>query len=691
MTRPFFSIVIPFLNVEEYIAECIQSLKDQTFSDFEAIFIDDGSTDTSVEIFKDLTDTDPRFKLIQHSTNKGEATGRNEGIDVAVGEFILFFDSDDFFSLNTLQAIHDEIERYEADIVVFGGDTVPAGACEWAEKAMTIERAVHTDVIKALFDVQGSRPYAANKAYRLSLIKEHRCYFGTDIKIGLDHVFQFDTFPYAKRISYIPDTLRHYRVWDGSVMGSVSEDETKKLHQHVHFVDTIVRSWSARGLLRVSKNRRKLSNWVIEYLFDDMMRHMDSSIVDGFREMLQWFDSGLLFEKDLEGVRKSSLRCMRNLVEMSNQDTSAPIVTVIVPISNIQADLEEHLFALRRQLETSMEVIMVYDSANGDAYNTAFAFAGYDPRFILLKAMLPGLSAAKNQGLDAARGKYILFLDSDNFFDIEMTETMVEAAESSAADICVVLARGENASHTHLYRMPWSCNGKYAPMNKAFSAQDIPNTIFQFTTPEIWNKLFRTAFLRSHRLRFSGDRETDSISFVMSALACAHIIIALDSPSLNHRFYEEDPSEAALPYDPFSIFQDLLALKEKLSKDCNQDLLLSSFGDFALDCCLEALHAQNEPIVFEEFYTFLQTDGFKVLGLSAGAQKPKTLSTRNNYARMEVILQNPVDVYRKKWDERITKQLVTCDRPTSRWDLIRSKAQGALRRTRRTIYQLRFR
>ena len=119
MTTPFFSIIIPVYNVAGYLEKSISSIKNQSFSDFECILIDDGSTDNSPTICDELVKNDSRFHVI-HKKNEGVAVARNIGIEKSSGEYILFLDSDDTFELNLLENIFNETKKEFYDIVVFG-------------------------------------------------------------------------------------------------------------------------------------------------------------------------------------------------------------------------------------------------------------------------------------------------------------------------------------------------------------------------------------------------------------------------------------------------------------------------------------------------------------------------------------------------------------------------------------------
>ena len=113
---PLFSVIVPVYNVHEYIEECINSVLSQDFGDFELILIDDYSNDGSYEICVQYELRDPRIKVVRNKENMGVSRARNEGMNIASGQYWTFLDSDDYWSANILSDIryiisnHDGIE-----------------------------------------------------------------------------------------------------------------------------------------------------------------------------------------------------------------------------------------------------------------------------------------------------------------------------------------------------------------------------------------------------------------------------------------------------------------------------------------------------------------------------------------------------------------------------------------------------
>lgn len=113
--KPKISIIIPVYGVEQYIAKCLSSIKNQTFTNYEAIIVDDGSPDDSIPIAKKLVGNDPRFIFLEKE-NGGQGSARNMGLDHAKGEYISFIDSDDYVEPDFLKLLYTKITTEQADV-----------------------------------------------------------------------------------------------------------------------------------------------------------------------------------------------------------------------------------------------------------------------------------------------------------------------------------------------------------------------------------------------------------------------------------------------------------------------------------------------------------------------------------------------------------------------------------------------
>lgn len=115
---PKISVIIPIYNVEQYLPKCLDSVINQTYKDIEIICIDDCSPDNSIKIIEDYASKDQRIKIVDRKQNGGLSAARNSGLDVAMGEYIYFIDSDDWIDVNYLEKMAENIKSAQTDFVV---------------------------------------------------------------------------------------------------------------------------------------------------------------------------------------------------------------------------------------------------------------------------------------------------------------------------------------------------------------------------------------------------------------------------------------------------------------------------------------------------------------------------------------------------------------------------------------------
>jgi glycosyltransferase involved in cell wall biosynthesis len=118
------SVIIPAYNTEEYITDCLTSLQNQTYPHFEALVVNDGSTDRTAEIVGKFSEKDQRFVLINQK-NRGPSAARNRGLEEANGDFVYFMDSDDYIAPETFEKCIKQFQMHsQLDIVLFDAAVV---------------------------------------------------------------------------------------------------------------------------------------------------------------------------------------------------------------------------------------------------------------------------------------------------------------------------------------------------------------------------------------------------------------------------------------------------------------------------------------------------------------------------------------------------------------------------------------
>ena len=181
------SIIVPVYNAKSYLYKLIESLKEQSYSNFEGIFVDDGSTDGSGAVLDDYAHSDSRFRVI-HQPNMGVSAARNKGLSVASGEFVAFVDSDDYLPVDSLFYRIREIE--DSDILISLYSKINSHG-QVIMKSPYINVASTEDFIKLLFSMDPAmyQGYLWNKLFRLSIIRNNNIQFDNSIAYNEDRLF----------------------------------------------------------------------------------------------------------------------------------------------------------------------------------------------------------------------------------------------------------------------------------------------------------------------------------------------------------------------------------------------------------------------------------------------------------------------------------------------------------------------
>ncbi len=186
---PKISVIIPMYNVEKYLHQCLESVKNQTFKDWVAICVDDGSPDRCGEIAEEYAKQDKRFIVI-HKKNGGLSDARNAGMKYVKTEYVMFLDSDDFIHPQTMEIIYNFAHQDKSDIVAFTYD-------RYYRPLLKIRHLIGLDTDKIV-------PHTINKKYNLTKIK----------KIITDNIFDYAT-EYTHNIGNSKRhwLIKHCQVW----------------------------------------------------------------------------------------------------------------------------------------------------------------------------------------------------------------------------------------------------------------------------------------------------------------------------------------------------------------------------------------------------------------------------------------------------------------------------------------------
>ena len=219
-----FSVIVPIYNAEKYLSKCINSVLCQTFKSFEVILINDGSTDKSLEICKRYSRLDSRVRVI-NKQNEGLIITRKRGIDESIGDYITFVDADDWISKKTLELVNENINEYEADVIVFNMYKVLSvlplikkeGTREYFKNFSIVSgNDIKEQLASAYFH---GHPFPSNlcgKVYKKNILVSCGNYLNNIKFLGGDLFYNLEVFLNVEKVSLINKALYYYRTGGGT-------------------------------------------------------------------------------------------------------------------------------------------------------------------------------------------------------------------------------------------------------------------------------------------------------------------------------------------------------------------------------------------------------------------------------------------------------------------------------------------
>lgn len=231
MSNICFSLIVPVYNVEQFLNECLESIYRQSYNNWEAIIIDDGSTDSSSFICDEWADKDKRFR-VYHKENGGVCEARNIALSKLTGEYVGFVDADDFLAYNALELVNKAINDTESDVVFIGHNRVDESnqikEIRLGEKFVLNK---NNDIVRQTL-LLGKNSYLGvlwNKFIKSAYIYKNNEIIKFDKKfaIGEDQIWLLNVFDNVKTAVTVNEGLYSYRIRKSSVVHSKKWNKKK--------------------------------------------------------------------------------------------------------------------------------------------------------------------------------------------------------------------------------------------------------------------------------------------------------------------------------------------------------------------------------------------------------------------------------------------------------------------------------
>lgn len=242
MRKGVVSVVLPIYNVEKYLNRCVKSVINQSYKNLEIILVDDGSPDNCSVLCDEWAKKDNRIKVV-HKKNAGLGYARNTGIENATGEYICFFDSDDYIALDTIEKAYNLATQEKTDIVVFGFCNVKAnGATGKAVIPHTEKTTFSGKEVQDVFLANLIGPDVKNGKqtdlwmsawaclYSLEMIQKATWRFVSEREIISEDIYSLlGLYKYVNRVSVLSEALYFYCENAGSLTHTYKKDRYNKI------------------------------------------------------------------------------------------------------------------------------------------------------------------------------------------------------------------------------------------------------------------------------------------------------------------------------------------------------------------------------------------------------------------------------------------------------------------------------
>ena len=424
MENELISIIVPIYNVENYLRQCLDSIQNQTYKNFECIMVNDGSTDSSQQIAEEYL-TDSRFRLINQS-NKGLSGARNTAISHIREEstFISFVDSDDYiypdFLETLIEHIEDDVDIIEGMIENFHDEIKVDRVCHNFEKKILITK---DDKLGELA-LNELRVSVFPKLFRKSLLTED---FFPEGWIFEDLAVVPELVSHSRKWIKLPKVIYGYRIRPNSITTKEFSEEKLDVFKIFEKYDLFFENENDVIKLLVEK---------LKYL------HLNYHDIEFVPENNQY--------KQLYQQEKQKL-----LSKIADYESKA-LISIIVPIYNVEKYLRQCLDSIIAQTYQNFECLLINDGSPDNSADICREYVSKDSRFRYFEKENGGASSARNLGIECSKGQYITFIDSDDWVDSDYLEVLYRALIEEQADIAISTYKqfnmDDNCYYVHSYQ-----------------------------------------------------------------------------------------------------------------------------------------------------------------------------------------------------------------------------------------------
>lgn len=410
MNNELISIIVPIYNTEKYLHECLDSILNQSYTNFEVLLINDGSTDSSGTICQEYVERDSRFRYFEKD-NGGVASARNLGLERSEGTYITFIDSDDWVEFNYLEVLYTALKENDTDVAIstykrFAQDGVfyLRSYSKENDEFLNIgkrNRNSFLEILPKLGELDHSFYSISSKLIKREIIGN--LLFDEQVSYAEDLNFFFRLYLGVESVVYVRDYTYIYRTHDAST--SQNFNELKALHELEIFK-------------RMFQQIEKMGITTFQYF--RRLKNLVASRIAGF-------------------PTSKAIREYESFVSEVRERVTypQPLISLVVPIYNVENYLWSCLDSIAKQTYSNIEILLVNDGSPDGSATICQEFVAKDSRFRYIEKENGGLSDARNAGIAESKGEFLSFVDSDDWIEPTYVEDLYRAALFNDAEVVV--------------------------------------------------------------------------------------------------------------------------------------------------------------------------------------------------------------------------------------------------------------
>lgn len=454
--RPLVSVVVPAYNVENYLRRCLDSLIGQTLASIEIIVVDDGSTDGTSAICDEYAARDPRVKVV-HRVNGGRSAARNSGMAAACGKYIGFVDGDDYVDAQMFEMMAASLEMdEEADFVRCGVKVeflyeVSRDYRAWAQAYFKFDFLGPVPITPELASQVDNS--VCNKLYRRQTLAMNGIRFPEGFN-NEDVVFSFFVLGKSSRMVALDMPFYRYVRNDRGVMARQVEEFSATMA----LPDSLTKAMPLVAEYLLADDRRDLLGAFFRRLCGAANGFKGEAAAKRVAQLLArtdyFYNREFLARRDLGWVRNQlsayanfdfsdlapiTVDCAQlPVLRPRFARLESPLVSVVIPVYNQELYLNFCLESVRKQTFADFEIVCIDDGSIDHSWMLLEKLAAIDGRMRIIHRENAGAAATRNFGIREARGKYIVFIDADDFVERTYLAEAIERMERDALDMCII-------------------------------------------------------------------------------------------------------------------------------------------------------------------------------------------------------------------------------------------------------------